>query len=56
MLPVFWGRNGLDGGVRVLLTGEIRAGITHEIVFPLSIMEVSKKGERWIEKGACPSK
>jgi hypothetical protein len=52
-IPGFWDRNGLDGGVRALLSAQIRADTTHEIAFPLSIIEVSKKGERWIDKGAC---
>ncbi len=39
--PEFWVRNGLEGGVRVLLTEEIRADTTHEIAFPLSTLYTS---------------
>jgi hypothetical protein len=52
-VPGFWDRNGLDEGVRVLLTEEIKADVTHEIAFPLSIIEVSTKGARWVEEGLC---
>lgn len=51
--PGFWNRNGLDGGVRILLTEEIKGDVTHETAFPLSIIEVSTKGEKWVEKGSC---
>ena len=54
--PGFWDRNGLDEGVRILLTEEINADVTREISFPLSILDVSSKGARWIEKGTCVPK